>query len=733
MLVASRYLIGVIALAFSATVAAAATVDIPIVPDGIGGVVTSTKGPEAGVWVIAETKDLPTPYIKIVVTDDQGCYVLPDLPSAKYLVWVRGYGLTDSTPVSAKPGAKLDLTATIAATPAEAAQIYPANYWLSLLHPPGDNNFPGTGRAGNGFAPTLKSANDWLVEMKEGCLPCHQLGTFTTRTMPATPTSSDAWDQRVQRARSENDVLLGGSATMTGAAMSATMSHLGRPGSLKIFSDWTDRIAKGEVPESPPRPSGIERNVVLTIADWGMGEFVHSTASTDRRNPTVNANGLIYGGNTYHGNLITYDPVKHVARNIPVPKSQPPRQRDAAPMAHNPALDGQGRVWVSEIPSATGKPEPSYCSDGKLSPFAAFYPIEGEQHGHEVIEYDPAAKKFELFDYCVNSQIPVFLHDKDNTVAFSGMNSVISWIDTKVWDETHDAAKSIGWCPIVVDSNGDGKIEPDRSQWNVPASGGNDGSQNAMGEGAQATLTHGVPGFDPKRDTQISGYWYGVGVDPQDDSIWAVKFTPFRQSGIVRLERGAHPPETCKGEYYEPPKRTDGLYAAYNARGVELDSKGVAWVAFGSGQIGRFDRSKCKALNGPAAGTGQGCPEGWTILDPPGPKLGKVGTADWYYMAWVDLYNASGLGQDVPLITGTISDSIKAVLPGNKIVSLTVPYPQSFYTRYLDARIDDPNAGWKGRGIWAAYAQVPQWHIEGGEGTTSKIVHFQVRPDPLAH
>jgi hypothetical protein len=102
-------------------------------------------------------------------------------------------------------------------------------------------------------------------------------------------------------------------------------------------------------------------------------------------------------------------------------------------------------------------------------------------------------------------------------------------------------------------------------------------------------------------------------------------------------------------------------------------------------------------------------------------------------MAWVDLYDASGLGKDVPLITGTLSDSIKAVLPEGKIVSLRVPYPLSFFTRYIDARIDDPNAGWKGRGIWAAYAQVPQWHIEGGEGTTSKIVHFQVRPDPLAH
>ena len=67
--------------------------------DDIGGVVTSTKGPEAGVWVIAETNDLPTRFAKMVVTDDQGRYVMPDLPKANYDIWVRGYGLVDSPKV----------------------------------------------------------------------------------------------------------------------------------------------------------------------------------------------------------------------------------------------------------------------------------------------------------------------------------------------------------------------------------------------------------------------------------------------------------------------------------------------------------------------------------------------------------------------------------------------------------------------------------------------------------
>src|SRR5256885_1211832 len=104
--------------------------------DDIGGVVRSAKGPEAGVWVIAETKDLPTKFARIVVTDDQGRYVIPDLPKASYDVWVRGYGLVDSAKVQSAPGKLVNLTATIAPTASAAAQYYPAIYWYSMLNIP---------------------------------------------------------------------------------------------------------------------------------------------------------------------------------------------------------------------------------------------------------------------------------------------------------------------------------------------------------------------------------------------------------------------------------------------------------------------------------------------------------------------------------------------------------------------------------------------------------------------
>src|SRR3981081_4431024 len=92
----------------------------------IGGVVTGSNGPEAGVWGIAETRDLPTRFAKIVVTDDQGRYVLPDLPKAKYQIWVRGYGLVDSAKATAEPGQHVNIRAVPAPNDAAAAAYYPA-------------------------------------------------------------------------------------------------------------------------------------------------------------------------------------------------------------------------------------------------------------------------------------------------------------------------------------------------------------------------------------------------------------------------------------------------------------------------------------------------------------------------------------------------------------------------------------------------------------------------------
>src|SRR5450432_49118 len=109
----------------------------------IGGFVTGPNGPEAGVWVIAETRDLPTRYVKIVVTDEAGRYVLPDLPAARYSIWVRGYGLVDSPKMQVRPGKLVNLKAVPAPGAAAAAQYYPAIYWYSMLGIPAVSEFPG--------------------------------------------------------------------------------------------------------------------------------------------------------------------------------------------------------------------------------------------------------------------------------------------------------------------------------------------------------------------------------------------------------------------------------------------------------------------------------------------------------------------------------------------------------------------------------------------------------------
>src|SRR5437762_1322486 len=125
----SRMLTGVLCLVSMALLEAQRSAQNAAAASYITGVVQGAQGPEAGVWVIAETKDLPTNFIKIVVTDDRGRFMLPDLPSANYKVWVRGYGLVDSMPIQMKPSANaVTLRATAATTPQEAATVCPGNY-----------------------------------------------------------------------------------------------------------------------------------------------------------------------------------------------------------------------------------------------------------------------------------------------------------------------------------------------------------------------------------------------------------------------------------------------------------------------------------------------------------------------------------------------------------------------------------------------------------------------------
>src|SRR5262245_3004668 len=144
---------------------------VAVDPDDIGGVVSGPRGPEAGVWVIAESTGLSTTLRKIVVTDDQGRYLVPDLPKSDYNVWVRVYGLVDSRKVQAAPGKTLNLTAVPAPSPKAAAEYYPALYWFALMNVPPKSDFPGTGPEGNGISPSIKSQGEWIRQVvnTDGC------------------------------------------------------------------------------------------------------------------------------------------------------------------------------------------------------------------------------------------------------------------------------------------------------------------------------------------------------------------------------------------------------------------------------------------------------------------------------------------------------------------------------------------------------------------------------------
>ncbi len=646
----------------------------------LGGVVTSANGPEAGVWVIAETTDLPTKFAKIVVTDDRGRYVLPDLPKATYSVWVRGYGLVDSPKVRTVPGKLVDLKASVAPSPAAAAEYYPAIYWYSMLKVPDKSEFPGTGPSGNGIPVALKSQAQWLDVVKtNGCYTCHQLGNKATRTL----------------------------------------GRLDPKRATALFADWTDRIAAGELPASPPaRPQGVERNVVITLWDWaGPKDYLHDEISTDKRNPRVNANGMIYGTPEESTDLFpVLDPVKHKATQVrmlvrdpntpsshqnpttPSPYWGPDPIWDSQTSMHNPMFDEKGRVWFTSRVRPPANPD--FCKKESDHPSAKLFPVE--QSNRHLSMYDPKTGKITLISTCFPTHHLVFAEDANNTLWTSAggpQSGVLGWLNRKMFDETGDEVRSQGWTALVLDANGNGKRD-DYVEPNQPV--------------------------DPAKDKRIVAAFYGIAVNPADGTIWgSVLGFP---GHVIRVNPGPDPAATALAEVFEPP------LPGYGPRGMDIDRNGVVWTPLSSGHLASFDRRLCKGpLNGPTA-TGQHCPEGWTLYPFPGPQLRGVtesGSAEASYYTWVDQHDTFGLGRNVPLATGNANESLIALVNGT-FVNLRVPYPMGFYAKWMDGRIDDPNAGWKGKGLWSTYATRTPFHVEGGKGTTSKVVKFQLRPDPLA-
>jgi hypothetical protein len=684
----------------------------------LGGTLTGPNGPEAGAWVIAETTDLPTKFAKVVVTDDRGRYVIPDLPQAKYSVWSRGYGLVDSPKQTTLPGKILNLAAVRAPSDAEAAEYYPGMYWYSMLKIPAPSEFPGTGPAGNGIGELMKNQHSWIDLVKNSCQSCHALGSYGIRRIPKFHQESydslTAWTRRVQAGQAMSN-------------MAIKLGQIGPDKALTLFADWTDRIAKGELPfEKPPRPQGLERNAVITIWDYATPKhYQHDAISTDKRDPTVNANGPVYGSSEESTDEIPFiDPVANKASSITEPYRDPktPSSLDLplGPSAywgeeaiwdghtsiHNVILDEKARAWfTARIRPA---PNPAFCKKGSDHPSAKAFPLN--ESARQLSMYDPKTGKWVTIDTCFSTHHLYFGHDANRTLWLSQggpQSGVVGWVNTKMYEETGDEAKSQGWTPIIVDANGNGKrdeyVEP-----NQP--------------------------LDPNKDKRVNAAFYGVQPSPIDDSIWGqamdVGFSGVDQPGyIIRLVPGSNPSETALAEIYLPPDE------GYGSRGVDVDLNGVVWTVLSSGHMAKFERSKCKGpLNGPAAATGKHCPEGWTLYPMPGPQFKDVkdpGSANHAYYIWVDRYNTLGLGPNVPIATTNGGESLLAIVDG-KFVDIRVPYPLGFFSKNVDGRIDDPKAGWKGRGLWTTSGTRTVFHSEGGTSAQPKIFKVQIRPDPLA-
>jgi streptogramin lyase len=637
---------------------------VSVDPRSIGGTVLNNEGRarEAGVWVIAETSSLPTPFRRIVVTDEQGRFLVPDLPQGAYEVWVRGYGLRDSARVKAALGDQLTLVASAASTPREAAQIYPSSYWLSLYQPPPRHELPST----------FENDAHWTTDMKLGCMRCHQFGARIFHTRTRADAWEDAWHGNATEAR--------------------TADALGRAAFGKTLADWTSRIGAGEVPEVPPRPVGMERNIVVTEWQWGRADsYIHDEISTDKRQPALYPYGNIWGVDFGQDLLWALDPKTHRVSSHRVPTTNvlarppaPPRgvvySNPANP--HVPTMDATGKVWIAvQTRRERREDSPAWVPDvminvqaaaDKRSDMASAW-NEGTHH-RQLAYFDTTREEFVLVDTAYGTNHLQF--DDRGRLWTSGDSVGLGMFDASAFDPQRPRETAARAQKVFVS-------------------------------------------IDPATGKSVAGGGYGITVSPLDGTVWRTN-TYIGQSGatdtspltgqnkIVKFD----PTTTTFTDYPLPPPGRSPI-------GIDATTDGVIWFGTASGHLGRFDPNTAR----------------FRYWASPGPKLRgsgpTAGSADFHYSIFVDRFNTLGLGRDHVILTGANSDALIVFDPATeRFTVIRVPYPLGMYHRGLDGRIDDPTAGWKGRGLWLNYGNDPVSFVETHVGY---VCHIQLRPNPLAY
>ena len=570
-----------------------------------GGIITGTvqgpKGPEAGVWVIAETKDLLTRLHQD--RSHRRSRALPGSRSARRELQGLGArlrpGRFDAHRDETRRATAVTLKAAAAKTPQEAAKVYPGNYWLSLLEPPAKSLFPGTGPTpqGNGTGTRMLIQNHWINSLKSDCNFCHQLGNQLTRTLddvfeakPELKTHAEAWEWRL-------------GVGVRGTNMYSVLTTQGKETSLKTFSDWTERIANGEVPPAPPRPKGIERNIVATL--WDVGDdhsFMHDQISTDKNHPTVNGGGphVRRQRRTRSTGLAGPARKQHLRHRHPDARSQgesslalPRPQSPVDVLGHGapvvqPALRSgrsaqshdrqQGpRVDDFEDPRQR-RPRPGAAIPKTNTPTgsrsrtaAARPPI-----------YDPKTQKFTLIDTCFSTHHLQFDNDPDETVYFNELSGpIVGWIDTKVYDANPRRAErpsaGAGKCstPTATEKS------PSRGTSFAVRRGGEDSvlyDGDTAGGGTRERRAQRGTQTPVRSQTGYAGQLQPVLVipSPVDDSVWGIS-EPY-PGLLVRMQRGNNPPVSCKTQIFRVPE------PGFDPRGVDIDSNGVVWTGLGRQQ-----------------------------------------------------------------------------------------------------------------------------------------------------
>ena len=490
-------------------------------------------------------------------------------------MWVRGYGLVDSPKMRGKPGQQLDLAAVPAPDERAAAHYYPAIYWYTMMKMPPEKDFGGTTDI-----PKNITRERWRQQMGNvDCIGCHQLGQESTRTVPAQfgpfESGAEAWSRRVASGHTGEWMVNRQRRTVRRRAVQV-FRRVDRPRRRKASCRSTSRRGR----------TGVERNVVVTSWEWGTEKtFLHDLISSDRRNPTVNAYGPLYGSPEYSSDdMPILDPKTHKvtffkmttlgSEHAGIVRAAVPSHGHAdkptTPSAywgdekiwsqrtnnHNGMFDGQGRVWFAA--AVRGTENPAFCKKGSDHPSAKVFPLD--LSGRQVSMLDPKTMKYHHIDTCFGTHHPQFGYDADNTLWLSGTGPVAGWVNTKVWDETGDAVKAQGWHPFVLDTNGNGKVD----EWTEP------------GKPAEAGKDMRIAGSGP----------YAVMPHPTDGSVWYTSNVFAGTPGFLRFD-----PKTNLSEFYAIPKEGIGV------RGGDIDKNGVLW---GSGSNGAPRQLRPEQVQGPA-------------------------------------------------------------------------------------------------------------------------------------